>query len=167
MSQTPLFQYVKPKLFIAYLEQNGFQSVPRKNSSVKCFQKILGGELFQISVPMSSTLVDFEDAMQKAIETVAKVQKTSVLELCVRFSALVRTSGRIECSTIKGSSLAPIVQVVFLDKETKVRRTLVKVQEGDAKLIASACHDNLVVDIIGLRSMFREYEIEAIFVSII
>lgn len=24
MSQTPLFQYVKPKLFIAYLEQNGF-----------------------------------------------------------------------------------------------------------------------------------------------
>lgn len=29
MSQTPLFQYVKPKLFIAHLEQNGFHPVPR------------------------------------------------------------------------------------------------------------------------------------------
>jgi len=167
MSQTPLFQYVKPKLFIAYLEQNGFHLVPRKRNMVKCFQKVIGNKYYQVNVPVSSALVDFEDAMKKALEIVADLQNTSTLALCVQFSNLVRIIGKIESSTIKGASPSPIVQVIFLDDENSVQRTLVKVQDKDAKRIVSACYDNLVVDIIGLRSMFREYEIEAIFVSII
>lgn len=40
LQQLQLFEYVKPKLFNAYLEENRFVLIQRKDKNVKCYQKI-------------------------------------------------------------------------------------------------------------------------------
>ena len=122
LEQNQLFEYVKPKLFINYLEENKFVLFPRKRKDVCCYQKFWQGRLIQVNVPLSHSLLDFGQAMEESIRTIAEYQMTSPLELCVRFSDLVRVIGQIECTAINKHAAYPEIQVVYLDKTKKIAR---------------------------------------------
>lgn len=150
LEQNQLFEYVKSKLFINYLEENKFVLLPRKRKDVCCYQKFWQGRLIQVNVPLSHSLLDFGQAMEESIRTIAEYQMTSPLELCVRFSDLVRVIGQIECTAINKHAAYPEIQVVYLDKTKKIARKTVKIEEKYFGIASLACHDTSTVDIIGV-----------------
>lgn len=162
-----IYHNVKSKLVTEYLEQNGFVFVPRKPSTVKCYQKIVLRELVQIDVPDNLKLIDYDEAMERAIKTIAQVQGTSPMSLVVRFSDMVRIIGRIECSFLKGMQSDLLVKVVSVNENFSIKKVLVKVPDAYAKIIASACREKLMVDIIGRPCSFKEQSIDAEYVSLL
>lgn len=150
LEQNQLFEYVKPKLFIDYLEENKFVVLPRKRKDVCCYQKIWQGRLIQVNVPLSHSLLDFGQAMEESIRTIAEFQMASPLELCVKCSDLVRVIGQIECTAISKHAAFPEIQVVYLDKTKKIARKTVKIAEEYFGLVSLSCHNSSTVDIIGV-----------------
>lgn len=167
LQQHQLFEYVKPKLFSAYLEGNRFVLIQRKDKNVKCYQKIWHGNLYQVNVPLTHSLADYAEAMEKSINTVAAIQLVSPLELCVRFSDLTRIIGRIECSTISKHTVFPEISVLYLDKGGKPAKQTVKIPEDALNLASMACHDNAMVDIIGVPWALSPSVIQAKYINLL
>lgn len=167
LQQNQLFEYVKPKLFIAYLEDNRFVLIPRKDKNVRCYQKIWQGEMYQVIVPLNQSLTDYGQAMEKCIRTVAAIQMASPLDLCVRFSDLTRIIGRIECSTISKHTVFPEISVLYLDKGGKPAKQTVKIPEDALNLASMACHDNAMVDIVGVPWALSPSVIQAKYINLL
>lgn len=162
-----IYHNVKSKLVTEYLEQNGFVFVPRKPSTVKCYQKIVLRELVQIDVPDNLKLIDYDEAMERAIKTIAQVQGISPMSLVVRFSDMVRIIGRVECSFLKGMQSDLLVKVVSVNENFSTKKVLVKVPDAYAKIITSACREKLMVDIIGRPCSRKEQSIDAEYVNLL
>ena len=66
--------HVNPTVFAQYLKDAGWTEYRTKRDCVKVFQREAGGELFQVTIPMRKTLVDYDEAMQRAIDTVVQAE---------------------------------------------------------------------------------------------
>lgn len=73
-----LTEKVNPLLFAKYLRETGWNNIPRKNNNLRVYQIIAKeGELFQVTIPMDKTLLDYKMAMYEAVESVAFVEGRS------------------------------------------------------------------------------------------
>ena len=72
--------HVNPAVFAQYLKDAGWTEYRTKRDCVKVFQREAGGELFQVAIPIRKTLVDYDEAMQRAINTVVQAEVKAMKE---------------------------------------------------------------------------------------
>ncbi len=73
-----LAEKINPLSFSKYLKDTGWNLFPSKKTYVKIYQYEKEEDFFQVVIPMEKQLADYKEAMYKAVETVAKVEKKSV-----------------------------------------------------------------------------------------
>lgn len=66
-----IIQTINPIAFSKYLKDTNWQVLPIKRSDIGIFQKTINDNLFQVTVPMDSSLIDYAYAMHEAVEKVA------------------------------------------------------------------------------------------------
>ena len=66
-----IIQTINPIAFSKYLKDTNWQVLPIKRSDIGIFQKTIDDNLFQVTVPMDSSLIDYAYAMHEAVEKVA------------------------------------------------------------------------------------------------
>lgn len=71
---------VKPDVFVQYLENAGWTEYKTKRDCVKVFQREFSGAFFQVTIPMQKTLTDYDEAMQRAIDTVVQAEAKAMKE---------------------------------------------------------------------------------------
>ena len=77
-----LTEKINPLSFVKYLKDTGWMQFPTKKTYVKIFQiSKSDSDFFQVTIPMNRDLLDYQDAMYQAIETVAFVEGQSTEQL--------------------------------------------------------------------------------------
>lgn len=77
-----LTEKINPISFVKYLKDTGWMQFPTKKTYVKIFQiSKSDSDFFQVTIPMNRDLLDYQDAMYQAIETVAFVEGQSMEQL--------------------------------------------------------------------------------------
>lgn len=77
-----LTEKINPLSFVKYLKDTGWMQFPTKKTYVKIFQiSKAHSDFFQVTIPMNRDLLDYQDAMYQAIETVAFVEGQSTEQL--------------------------------------------------------------------------------------
>lgn len=71
---------VEPDVFAQYLEKTGWTEYKTKRDCVKVFQREFNDAFFQVTIPMQKTLSDYDEAMQRAIDTVVQVEAKAIKE---------------------------------------------------------------------------------------
>ena len=66
-----IIQTINPIAFSKSLKDTNWQVLPIKRSDIGIFQKTIDDNLFQVTVPMDSSLIDYAYAMHEAVEKVA------------------------------------------------------------------------------------------------
>jgi len=64
--------------FCKYLQNTGWRTIVTKRTSTKIFQIQCNSNLYQITIPIDKSLVDFKIAMYNAVETLALVENKSI-----------------------------------------------------------------------------------------
>ena len=75
---------INPIMFCIYLRETRWNEYKTKREFIKVFQIYKDHEAFQSIIPLKRDLLDYEDAMYRAIETVASVEECSIeMLICV------------------------------------------------------------------------------------
>jgi len=69
---------VSPLAVQAYLKNRGWQKIESKRQEVAIFQKEWGGDFFEVILPKDRTLLDFQRAMLRVVETIAASEDRGV-----------------------------------------------------------------------------------------
>ena len=70
-----LAEKINPFSISKYLEDTGWQFIPRKSTDVKVFQHKIDGQLFQLTIPMDKKLSDFKEATYNAVKIIAQFER--------------------------------------------------------------------------------------------
>lgn len=94
---------IEPQQIIAYLEKHEWidhtQSITsgwQIDRKIRIFQKIVDGGLYQVTVPMSRELADYNSAMLKAVvEIINSNEATEVRKLTAKIFAFNKTKEKV------------------------------------------------------------------------
>lgn len=76
-----LTEKINPLAFVKYLKKTRWLPFHTKRSDIKVFQNERGLDFYQVTIPMEKSLGDYQQAMYKAISTVAEVESKPIEQL--------------------------------------------------------------------------------------
>lgn len=76
-----LTEKINPLAFAKYLKDTGWTQYASKRTCVKIFQLLKEDEFYQVTIPAEKDLIDYQQAMYSAIQTVAEVEGKSIEQL--------------------------------------------------------------------------------------
>lgn len=76
-----LTEKINPLAFVKYLKDTGWAQFKTKKEYIKVFQLERENNFYQVTIPMDKILRDYQEAMYKAIKTVAEVESKSIEQL--------------------------------------------------------------------------------------
>ena len=88
---------IEPTLLVQYLMNKGWKIFPRKRQDIKVLQiKKADGSFFQVTIPLSRALSDYNEALSIALETVAEVEDMDKKQLITKLISPTVNNSAIE-----------------------------------------------------------------------
>lgn len=76
-----LTEKISPLAFAKYLKDTGWTQYTTKRTYIKIFQIFKDNQFYQVTIPMDNSLIDYQEAMYSAVQTVAEVEGKSIEQL--------------------------------------------------------------------------------------
>lgn len=88
---------IEPTLLVQYLMSKGWKIFPRKRQDIKVLQiRKSDGSFFQVTIPLSRALSDYDEALSIALETVAEAENMDKKQLIAKLISPTVNNSAIE-----------------------------------------------------------------------
>lgn len=88
---------IEPTLLVQYLMNKGWRVFPRKRQDIKVLQiRKADGSFFQVTIPLSRALSDYDEALSIALETVAEAENMDKKQLIAKLISPTVNNSAIE-----------------------------------------------------------------------